>query len=150
MTHPDNKNKLDSLRAPLVTNRIRSIAGQSFSFIPHRFFRDGFLASLDRDELALYIFLVLAANRFGVSFYGYDTICSSLSLSLDNYIAARNRLIDKDLIAFDGSRFQVLSLPPGKVSPISRPLKTHADFENHDPATILSIITSSLNLHNEP
>jgi len=30
---------------------------------------------------------------------------------LEQYLDARNALIDKDLIAFDGTRFQVLFLP---------------------------------------
>jgi hypothetical protein len=53
----------------------------------------------------------MASDRNGVSFYSYDTICTLLQLSLDEYIASRNSLIKKDLIAFDGILFQVLSLP---------------------------------------
>ena len=90
--------------------RVRQING-GFSFIPHRFFLDGFLASLDQKELLLYLFLILASDRFGLSFYSYDTICTLLELSLDEYIASRNSLMDKDLIAFNGTLFQVLSLP---------------------------------------
>lgn len=145
MSDEAKRKTLEALRAPIIDERIRRINGQSFSFIPHRFLRDGFFASLLHDELALYIFLILAGNRHGVSFYRYDSICSALRLSLDAYIALRNSLIQKDLIAFDGSRFQVLSLPEGKVSSSPGPLKTDSDFENHDPATIQSIIRSSLN-----
>ena len=90
--------------------RVRQING-GFSFIPHRFLTDGFLAFLDQKELLLYLFLILASDRFGLSFYSYDTICTLLELSLDEYIASRNSLIDKDLIAFDGTLFQVLDLP---------------------------------------
>ena len=53
----------------------------------------------------------MASDRNGLSFYSYDAICTLLELSLDEYIAARDKLINKDLIAFDGSLFQVLSLP---------------------------------------
>jgi len=90
--------------------RVRQING-GFGFIPHRFLTDGFLASLDQKELLLYLFLVLVSDRFGLSFYSYDAICSLLELSLDEYIASRNSLMDKDLIAFNGTLFQVLSLP---------------------------------------
>ena len=90
--------------------RVRQING-GFSFIPHRFIADGFLASLDQKELLLYLFLILASDRFGLSFYSYDAICTLLELSLDEYIASRNSLIEKDLIAFNGTLFQVLSLP---------------------------------------
>jgi len=94
-----------------LPERLRTIGGQSFAFIPHRFLRDGFLASLTADERSLYLFLVLAADRRGVSFYSYDRICTCLEMILEQYLDARNALIDKDLIAFDGTRFQVLFLP---------------------------------------
>ncbi|MBW2621180.1 MAG: hypothetical protein JRC56_07615 [Deltaproteobacteria bacterium] len=90
--------------------RVRQING-GFSFIPHRFVLDGFLAALGQKELLLYLFLILASDRFGLSFYSYDSICTLLELSLDEYIASRNSLMDKDLIAFDGTLFQVLDLP---------------------------------------
>jgi hypothetical protein len=94
----------------LNPQRIRRIEG-GFSFVPHRFLTEGFLASLEQKELLLYLFLVLASDRHGLSFYSYDAICSLLQLSVDEYIAARNGLIGKDLIAFDGTLFQVLELP---------------------------------------
>ena len=52
----------------LVADRIRRIDG-GFSFIPHRFLTDGFLKTLSQQQLLLYIFLVLAADRYGLSFY---------------------------------------------------------------------------------
>jgi len=94
----------------LNLKRVRKING-GFSFIPHRFVLDGFLAALGQKELLLYLFLVLVSDRNGLSFYSYDTICTLLELSLDEYIASRNSLMDKDLIAFDGTLFQVLDLP---------------------------------------
>jgi hypothetical protein len=94
----------------LNPDRIRRIEG-GFSFIPHRFLTDGFLASLIPHELLLYFLLVLAGDRNGVSFYSYDKICTLLQMNLERYIMARDELIDKDLIAFDGTLFQVLDLP---------------------------------------
>jgi len=104
----------------LVADRIRRIEG-GFSFIPHRFLTDGFLKALSQQELLLYIFLVLAADRYGLSFYSYDRICSFLHMSLEQYSAARDGLIEKDLIAFDGTLYQVLSLP---ASPAQGPMNT--------------------------
>jgi len=94
----------------LNPDRVRKING-GFSFIPHIFVRDGFLATLDQKELLLYFFLALVSDRHGLSYYAYDSICTFLQITLDQYIEARDGLIDKDLIAFDGSLFQVLSLP---------------------------------------
>lgn len=137
---------LNALKAPIVKDRIRKIGPDGFAFIPHRFLKNGYLSSLGRDELTLYLFLVLAANKSGVSFYNYDAICAFLCLRLDDYIAARNSLIDKDLVAFDGRRFQVLELPPPPAQSPSCPLKSEQDFTRHDPATIRSRALESLGL----
>jgi hypothetical protein len=94
----------------LNPQRIRRISG-SFSFIPHRLITDGFVAALSPHELLLYFFLILVSDRHGLSYYAYDSICSLLAMTLDQYIEARNGLIQKDLIAFDGRLFQVLELP---------------------------------------
>jgi hypothetical protein len=94
----------------LNPDRIRSING-GFSFIPHRFVTDGFLSSLAPTQLLLYLFLVLVSDRHGLSYYAYDSICSLLQLTLEDYIRARDGLLKKDLIAFDGTLFQVLELP---------------------------------------
>ena len=94
----------------LDPERIRRING-GFSFIPHRFLTDGFLASLSLRKLLLYLFLIVVSDRHGLSFYSYETICTLLEFTLDQYMEARDGLIEKDLIAFDGTIFQVLELP---------------------------------------
>ena len=95
----------------LNPDRLRGITG-GFSFIPHAFLINEFLSSLNPEELLLYFFLVLVGDRHGLSFYSYDSICTLLQFSLEDYIAARDGLIDRELIAFDGTVFQVLDLPP--------------------------------------
>lgn len=130
-------------RAPIIRTRVRSIGGQGFSFIPNRFLQDGFVGSLEPGELLLYFFLVLASDRVGMSFFHYDSICSLLGISLESYLAARNGLLDKDLLAFDGTRFQVLSLPERPVLDCGL-LRTQSDFEDQDRATINRIIRNSL------
>jgi len=95
----------------LNPERVRSIKG-GFSFIPHRFATDGFLASLSGPELLLYLFLVAVSDRQGLSFYGSSSICSLLGMTSENYENARQGLIGKDLIDFNGTVFQVLELPP--------------------------------------
>jgi hypothetical protein len=131
-------------RTPILPQRVRSIGGQSFAFLPHRFLRDGFFASLAPDELRLYVVLVLAADRYGLSFYHYDSLCSLLEIPLEGYLRARNALIDTDLIAFDGTRFQVLSLPAHPRFETAGPQTTDDQFEHDDPATIRHLIHGAL------
>jgi hypothetical protein len=139
----DRPHRAPPSRAPIVPDRVRCIDG-GFAFVPNRFLHDGFFAQLTQVERSLYLFLVLAADRRGVSFYSYDRICATLEVTLDDYVAARNALIDLDLVAFDGTRFQVLSLPPRPRLRARAPLTTQDDFERDDPATIRQCVRDSL------
>ena len=122
----------------LDPNRVRRIDG-GFSFIPHRFLTGGFLASLHQKEILLYFFLILASDRFGLSFYAYDAICSFLQITVDQYIEARDSLIRKDLIAFDGTLFQVLDLPesPQQSSPMKAALAVDRPPQRRQIATLI-------------
>jgi hypothetical protein len=134
------KKGFDMIKKKIINpQRVRRING-GFSFIPHRFLTQGFLASLGQKELLLYLFLILAADRYGLSFYSYDRICSLLHINVDEYVAARDSLINKDLIAFDGTLFQVLQLP-------QKPLPQSVVWrrsKNDDPAPIAQLIQQSL------
>ena len=122
--------------------RIRRIDG-GFSFIPHRFLTDGFLSALGQKELLLYFFLVLVSDRNGLSFYSYDAICSLLEFSLDQYTEARDALITKDLIAFDGTLFQVLALPEKSIL-TSKPKANRNRGKTKNPTPISQLIQHAL------
>jgi hypothetical protein len=124
----------------LAPDRIRQNEG-SFGFIPHRFLTDGFFAALNQRELLLYLFLITAADRYGLSFYGSTTICSILKITTDQYRKARDSLIKSDLIAFDGTIFQVLSLPTSSNAVRHQePRSTRAK----DPMPIAQVLQQSL------
>jgi hypothetical protein len=72
----------------LNDKRIRRISG-SFGFIPHRFLTDGFFTVLDQHQLLLYFFLVTVSDCYGLSYYGYDSICTALRFSLQIYRCQR-------------------------------------------------------------
>ena len=135
------------MRKPLKSDRVRQING-SFAFIEHRFLRHGYWATLSHHELLLYFFLILVADRQGLSFYSYDKICTLLTITLDEYILARDGLINKELLAFDGTYFQVLSLPPEPVR-LTSLLQNKEDMTREDPATIRQIIRNSLEQRND-
>jgi hypothetical protein len=131
------------IKKVLYPDRLRQISG-SFAFIEHRLLRDGFWDTLSQHELLLYLLLIVVADRNGLSYYSYDRLCSLLKISVDDYILARDALIEKDLIAFDGCLFQVLSLPPKPRGVAARPLKTAKDMQTHDPATVHQLVKKSL------
>jgi hypothetical protein len=125
----------------LCPERVRKITG-TFGFIEHRFLKEGFFYSLSHCELLLYLFLVLVADRHGLSFYSYDKMCTLLRITVDEFILARDGLIGKDLIAFDGRTFQVLSLP--RDGPQPTPIRGKEQVTDKDPATIHQQIVRSL------
>jgi len=130
-------------KTPLCPQRLRKITG-SFAFIEHRFLRDGFFETLSHHELLLYLFLVLVADRRGLSYYSYDKICTLLRISVDEYLCARDALIQKDLLAFDGHLYQVLCLPQKPLVQRAPRLKTKKDMAQRDPATIGQIVRDAL------
>jgi len=79
--------------------RVRRIE-KSFAWIDHRLLRNGFLTAMTNQEQALYLFLVLAADRHGVSFYRKEKICDALGMDWGQFEVARDRLIELKLIAF--------------------------------------------------
>jgi len=135
----------------LVPHRIREIKG-SFAFIEHRFLWHGFLKQLSRDEIALYLFLVLVSNRLGLSWYGHEKICYLLRLSASDYHRAREALIEKDLIAYDGIVFQVLSLPdpPGKEPACASQPQDAEDVELCDAADIARLVDQVFSRNRRP
>jgi hypothetical protein len=146
--HSESQEAHMTNRKPLVGDRIRKIEG-SFAWIGHRFLRGGYFTSLGHHELILYFFLILVADRQGLSYYHYDKICSLLGISLDDYIVARNLLIDKNLVAFDGTFFQVLSLPRSPVIQSAKLLQNQDDMKTFDRATIEQIMNKQLNRDHE-
>lgn len=80
--------------------RVRRIE-KSFAWIDHRLLRNGFLPLMTHQDQSLYLFLVLAADRHGVSFYRKEKICDAAGLEWGPFEVARDRLISLKLIAFE-------------------------------------------------
>ena len=111
--------------------RVRRIE-KSFAWIDHRLLRNGFLPVMTHHDQSLYLFLVLAADRNGVSFYRKEKICDQLGLDFGAFEVARDRLIDLKLIAFEpysaltpNGYYQVLPVdgsPPAPTAELLRKL----------------------------
>ena len=74
--------------------------------------------------------------------YSYDTICTLLQMHLDQYTRARDALIDKDLIAFNGTVFQVLELPAKPI--LSAAQKEGDHLPTGSQATIARLINHTI------
>jgi hypothetical protein len=122
--------KMPKLRPqPPRPDRRRSIRG-SFSWIDHRFLREGFDQGLSRLEKLLYFVLVAVSNQDGVSFYSDARLAELLDVRFPHELdGARKELVARDLIAYEGGIYQVLDLPvgsPRKARDCSPPLPAHA------------------------
>ncbi len=80
--------------------KIRNIKG-SFAWVDHRLMRNGFLQVMTHNDIALYLFLILVADKNGVSFYRKEKICEAVSLDFSQFEIAKDRLINMKLIAFE-------------------------------------------------
>ena len=106
---------------------VRRVSG-SFAWIDHRLLRHGYLQAMTHPEMALYLFLVLAADRHGVSFYRKEKICDLVALDFHAFEVARDRLISAKLIGLErysaftpNGYYQVL--PVADQGPASQPLE---------------------------
>jgi hypothetical protein len=96
---------------PPRPDRRRCIRG-SFSWIDHRFLREGFDQGLTRLEKLLYFVLVAVSNQDGVSFYSDARLAELLDIRFSHELdGARKELVARDLIAYEGGIYQVLDLP---------------------------------------
>lgn len=105
----------------LVPQRVRQVP-PSFAWIDHRIRSEGFLERMEPADMGLYLFLILAADRHGLSCWRLDRIERALPCFERHMLwDARTRLSKLDLIAYrpwsdntpDGC-YQVLSIQPPK------------------------------------
>jgi hypothetical protein len=82
-----------------------------------------------------------AHGRDGLSFYSHRRMSAALEMSPDTYQQARHGMLRRDLIAADGVRVQVLSLPPEPVRLQPRPMP------RRDQASACQAILAALTAH---
>jgi hypothetical protein len=96
---------------PLRPDRLRTIE-RPFGWIPFRLLTCGLLTQLSGIARQLYLVLCIVADRHGLSFYSDWRLSLLLQLSDDQLAQARQELVERDLLAYNGRVYQLLSLPP--------------------------------------
>lgn len=94
----------------LWPERLRRVPAQ-FSWVDQRLVREGYLDRCDARAAALYLFLVTVADAQGLSHFAEPTLMQRLHLQAAELRAARERLIELELIAYQAPLYQVLALP---------------------------------------
>lgn len=102
----------------LRPQRLRHIP-PSFSWVDHRLVRHEYLARAGHGAWTLYLFLVTVSDVEGLSFYSDAAIGRHLAMDPVSLSAARQQLIQADLIAYRKPLYQVLSLPEESPVPAS-------------------------------
>ena len=95
---------------PLRPDRLRQIPN-SFSWVDHRLVRHHYLHRAQPPSWALYLFLVTVGDVHGLSYYSDAAIGRHLNLDAAALAAARQQLLQADLIAYQKPLYQVLALP---------------------------------------
>jgi hypothetical protein len=96
---------------PLRPDRLRTIE-RPFGWIPFRILTSGLLIQLSLPARDLYFFLCLVADRYGISFYSDWRLALLLKQSEAQLAQTRQELVERDLLAYAGRVYQLLSLPP--------------------------------------
>jgi hypothetical protein len=94
----------------LRPQRLRQVP-EHFSWIDHALVQRHLIDRCDTRAAALYLFLVTVADAQGLSYYGSATLMQRLHLSTEELSAARQQLIDLDLLAYESPLYQVLAIP---------------------------------------
>ena len=105
------------LKRVLCPQRLRRMPPQ-FSWIDQALVQRGLIDRCDARAAALYLFLLTVADAQGLSYYGAATLRKRLGLSEGELHAARARLIELELLAYEAPLYQVLALPGSVAGPL--------------------------------
>jgi hypothetical protein len=118
----------------LDARRSRKALPRGFGWIDHRLLRDGYLGHCSPEALALYVFLVCAADAQGLSYYAEPRIAQVLRLDPQTLRQARRELLGLGLIAYQRPLYQLLSLEDERtVGSPPRPPRDEPDPEPPPP-----------------
>ena len=99
--------------------RLRRVP-QGFNWVDHRLASQNFISRCDHRALAFYLFLVTVSDAQGLSYYSDVAIGRRLRLDPLRLAAARQQLVQSDLIAYQKPLYQVLALD-GSPDPVTPP-----------------------------
>jgi hypothetical protein len=106
-----------AIKQLLRPERLRQVP-QQFSWVDQALVQQHFIDRCEARSAALYLFLITVSNAQGLSYYGASTLARRLRLSDEQFAAARQQLIELDLIAYRSPLYQVLALPGSVAAPV--------------------------------
>lgn len=121
----------------LRPERLRQVP-QQFSWVDQALVQQHFIDRCEARSAALYLFLITVSDAQGLSYYGASTLARRLRLSDEQFAAARQQLVDLELIAYRSPLYQVLSLP-GTVA-ASRPAPRTPATAGGQPVSLATLL----------
>ena len=132
---------MKTVKQLLRPERLRQIPEQ-FSWVDHALVQRHLIDRCDTRAAALYLFLLTVADAQGLSYYGSATLMQRLHLSTEELGAARQRLIDLELVAYRAPLYQVLAIgvavapPAASASPAAPTSPTPAPAPGHSASPV--------------
>lgn len=94
----------------LCPERLRKLPNQ-WSWVDQRLVRLDSIPRCDARAWAMYLFLITVGDKNGLSYYADSSISEWLGLNEEEIKISRRILINANLIVYQNSLYQVLSLP---------------------------------------
>ncbi len=107
---------MKAIKQLLRPERLRQVPEQ-FSWVDQALVQQHFIDRCEARSAALYLFLITVSDAQGLSYYGASTLARRLHLSDEQFAAARQQLIELELIAYRSPLYQVLALPGTVAAP---------------------------------
>jgi hypothetical protein len=126
-----------AIKQVLWPERVRQVPEQ-FSWVDQALVQQHFIDRCEARSAALYLFLVTVSDAQGLSYYGAATLARRLRLSDEAFAAARQQLIDLELIAYRSPLYQVLALP-GTVA-AARPAPRAQAISGDQPVSLATLL----------
>ena len=111
---------MKTVKQVLRPERLRQVPEQ-FSWVDQALVQRYLIDRCDARAAALYLFLVTVCDAQGLSYYGGATLMQRLHLSSEELGAARQQLIDLELLAYQAPLYQVLAIAGTTVAPRTAP-----------------------------
>jgi len=127
-----------AIKQLLRPERLRQVPEQ-FSWVDQALVQQHFIDRCEARSAALYLFLVTVSDAQGLSYYGTATLARRLHLSDEQFAAARQQLIELDLIAYRSPLYQVLALP-GTVAAAPRPAPRAPAAAGGQPVSLATLL----------
>ena len=128
---------MKAIKQLLWPERLRQVPEQ-FSWVDQALVQQYFIDRCDARAAALYLFLITVSDAQGLSYYGASTLARRLHLSDEQFAAARQQLIELELIAYRVPLYQVLALPRTVAAP--RPAPRAQAVAGGEPVSLATLL----------